>query len=1660
MKYIIFACILCIFLSLDLFLVVIVNCKLFCPLGQTYMRFLKRSGDLEASDEIFQIYQGSTLLYRDSGVTNNEVRISEQCFASSANDQYQVELFGSNGNSWHSGSSLTIYGMYGNAVFKSFLADSGKNITSVSLYYGIKQDSTWKMTTSFDSISFFWAEYSYNDSAWLDATLDSVHSAVSGTQYFRKRFVGLLDMAAYDVRLKYKAGVIAYINGVEVYRDNLPEGDVTPTTMALGEYQSAAYRGFIRPGFEVASLQSILAVEVHFTEATQTAVDFNAYLAILAASDSESNCFFYAEPITVSSNEQSKNSGGQEFSRMSYFHLDSSNSPFSVYFSFSGPTPFINSVRKWSIFPLSASLETFVWQGSYDSKAWNDVISAAGTVYNSHSSKQYFGYDTSALYKHYRMNIIGRKGESEVYPSEFQPLICSSSVPSSISFTPNSYKFLARYQEVHVRPDITQFTSCTAHNLPEGLTMDFTTCEIHGFANSAISDVPVTVMSVMNGQTYSGSFTLNIEECQGTVLNVLRVYGRNSEFETFEIKEVSSQLTVMAVEYNSGQIDNQEWSHTICVTGSKYEVTVGCILNWWGPDSVLYIRAVLSDNQMETILRLKYNPQVGFATTRIFNAHYSISTHSNWYYKMGEIPADWYASTSTEGWTEGNESSFPSSTNQIQLFKRVFMVSDIYGIAGFVLSIKYKYGCIVYLNGHEAFREGISDASISTSSYSSSTFADVLYHQISLPIKTLPLGTEDAYYYIQQGANTIAIGLVAEANDQTSVYFDCALRLMGEESVSRVFDYSVSYSSIDEGALCSFDHDNRCLVSKSSCDSNWLSISFGSYRHEWINSVTIKLFILQSSRTPSRFVLKARSGNDEWSTITTVSGLTWYISGQAQTVYFLNNKAYSEYRFENIAADPSVNCAWEFNTLDMSSVCTTRAIPELVYDDITLFRGYEMANVFPNSQYYFNFQISPSLPNGIFLDHNTGMIHGTSTDLYSAITYTITASKLTGETSSAAFSLSVTTCSGSRSMITLMGNTDMNSFTVAYNLYEGTNGTNGRVVSFMDDFYIGSKVSYRYFCLDPGIYTLQFIAVAAGLGDSSAMYYLTVDDGSMAFELGHFAFSQRYITTMFSAYLPFQIDSTLWKVNYEYVDGWNVLNFNDLAWVSKKGNEIGANGKVTTYFRKEVDIPDISLYHVLNIRIKYAGGIVAYFNGKKVARFNLEQEFDSNTMAIENHNPEDCSKFHIILNSVGAVTGRNLIAFEVHRYRLHAPSLSVVFDATGVFGVNECSVVLDTYSSIVGSQLDESTLKLLLDIDPTSYSIHSNVEGTYLEWTVENLEGSKFNSFAFLSYYIAYGYAFSLYARNNPVDTYSPLLELDDLAVYRYHRQSWSIPLGTIGYRQLRFEGSEAEFSSVDVSYYLLQYCKPLITCPGIGDFPSVGEGEISYGKCEEGYKGFSFRKCSNGLLREIDSQYCIQLKPMNLTYEQSEYNLTLGVAVSIPPPKYVNVIEYFYLGYESHLPLGLELNSLTGEITGTPTVDNGKLTSKIYGKNKVDSVSFTLTFYLSRGRCEDDGIFPATYVNEVAIVECSTQDPYFGTIRRTCVLGETGGVWQESQRNCKSIILTLFYVAVVVVVCVFVVVYVLLSFKKKIIIAIIEVITIVEILLKTNVESHRERSM
>ena len=78
--------------------------------------------------------------------------------------------------------------------------------------------------------------------------------------------------------------MIAYINGQQVYRDNMPEGEVSSATSATGGYSSYDYRGVYRSAAVASTSQSVLALELHFIHSTPNTLDFNASLALYAVS--------------------------------------------------------------------------------------------------------------------------------------------------------------------------------------------------------------------------------------------------------------------------------------------------------------------------------------------------------------------------------------------------------------------------------------------------------------------------------------------------------------------------------------------------------------------------------------------------------------------------------------------------------------------------------------------------------------------------------------------------------------------------------------------------------------------------------------------------------------------------------------------------------------------------------------------------------------------------------------------------------------------------------------------------------------------------------------------------------------------------------------------------------------------------------------------------------------------------------------------------------------------------------------------------------------------------------------------------------------------------------------------------------------------------------
>ena len=103
------------------------------------------------------------MLYASYDQNPSDPSSIELCLPTATNNQYTIKLLPSSGNSWPDGSYVTLYGKYGNVVFKNFLSGTIAESYTLSLYYGIEQNASWKMTSGSITTGDFWIDY-----YWLD----------------------------------------------------------------------------------------------------------------------------------------------------------------------------------------------------------------------------------------------------------------------------------------------------------------------------------------------------------------------------------------------------------------------------------------------------------------------------------------------------------------------------------------------------------------------------------------------------------------------------------------------------------------------------------------------------------------------------------------------------------------------------------------------------------------------------------------------------------------------------------------------------------------------------------------------------------------------------------------------------------------------------------------------------------------------------------------------------------------------------------------------------------------------------------------------------------------------------------------------------------------------------------------------------------------------------------------------------------------------------------------------------------------------------------------------------------------------------------------------------------------------------------------------------
>ena len=1432
------------------------------------------------------------------------------------------------------------------------MTDNGEENYALSLYYPVMKTAEWKTTSASSTIASDWNSQSFTETDWNTVTLGSA-SAVAGTQYFRKAFNGIPSMAAYELELNYKFGIIAYINGVEVLRDYMADGDATPSTLCSGGYEAYDYRGVIRPAAEMEGENNVLAVELHFPDlTTEYAVVFDAFMAALAPSTpitENTLCFVYPYDVTVSAADGTSPASLFNFNRMDAFMVSASALPTTVSYGLSGPRPHVNGLRVWPYAFNDEIPATFTLQGAMSaSDAFTDVVVASNARGAAGSPKTFYNYFAAQPFANYRLAISSTATSGYVFGTEVQLVTCHDKLPSAITFNPSSFVLYPQFSMATIQPELSGFTNCAVEpTLPGQFEIDAASCVLRGFL---LEDYPLTTFTMtatVNGQSYQGTFTLQSATCTDSLVVPFRAYGSNAYRESLSVIEVATGDVVYSVAYNAGQQDNSMDMYALCLAGDKYEIVLDSSTGAWGENSVLAVNTYISISDATCLANVRYDTTLGMPTRYTINVKWSVAPRSEWFYKLNALPADWF-SADVSGWSTGAMGDFSAPNNQIQLYKKTFTVASLTDVAGFEMALRYLYGCVVYMNGHEVFRNGVS-GELSVDSVSSNMYGMENYHFATLPAKSIAVGEMPAVNYLREGANTIAVALVGQADSETTTQFDCAVRLVvGSES--HVSLGTTSLSDIDGSPSSLINRYYNSLVSSSSCSSNYWIISFSDGRREWFSALTLYLYYTQSDKQPRQFLVKARNTNEEWTLLKNVTDVTWSHMGEHKRFWLDNDKAWSEYIIEDISSGDPDNCAWQLSNLDFTADAAPADIPYLAYEGpLTLTKDSEMEKVYPNSEYYYDFTVSPELPAGMTIDSNSGVLSGRPSEEGSG-TFTITAKQFGGGMVTVYVDISVVVCTGGKSLVSLAALTDFYGAYDSWALFAGKD-TSGSAVASIDGFSVVNGLNYADWCLPHGLYTLVLKSDTRDGWTHPAGWYLAVDGGEMVFETGQVPPGVDFVTTTFSSYLPFQAGYDDWKVfnSAEAVAAnWKSVRFDDSTWETKKAAELGSHASTTAYVRHEVSIPAIEDYHVLNVRVKYTGGVAAYFNGRLVARFNLDEKFDATTEALAAHDATLFSKFHIILPLAEAETGKNMMAFEIHRA---SGQSAIVFDATAVFGVNDCSPVLDSFSAIDASEVSGCTKEDLLDLNPTTYGNIPNTAGSYLSWTVENLEGSLFNSFALQTSTAATGYGFSVQGRWESKYAYADALTVTDQSTMDRARTTWSVPKGFAGFNQIKFVVSTPAAVAVATSAYITQYCVPSGegACAGEDEYPAVNNGEWSVAKCPKFMSSYTYRQCVDGVLGSV-TRACEYKQPANLAYPGLSSVITTVDSVSFTPT-YTNFISLFEVT-EGALPAGLTLDAATGEISGTAT--GASCTSgcsvTIKGANRDTSTSVTLSFHVIGG--------------------------------------------------------------------------------------------------------------
>ena len=708
----------------------------------------------------------------------------------------------------------------------------------------------------------------------------------------------------YELSLKARSGVLAYLNGKEIYRRYLPEGDLTTSTVPTGGSTSSTWRSIVGPMSDLVEGSNTLTVAIVLLTAQTTPIDYDMFLRL--ATETASYPRYMEVTITGPGSTESL----IDLNPFTTTSVTQVTDPLDFVITFPRENAETVNVVCLNTNYDNPAKDPSAWTvaGSNDDTTWTTLQTASNMLLETRSDQYCFYMPTNKqAYHAYRFQVTAVRMSGSAF--SLADLILKlenleAAVVPDLSFTPSEmvgyvnvdFPAIAASSEYYTNFEITPA-------LPEGLVLNTQTGAIEGMVANPIARSVYTVSALNHlGERKETTISVTVEICTDDKVNFSLefVMTEGASSCSFDLKDLATGEIVTS---RTSLFSQMTFTVPMCAAATTYALVLkhATTAGWGSSKANVYLAdgtLLLSESLAAGVSSKEYN----------FNPAYVVPPmYTSWNYLLeGTAPTGWNTLASAPAdWASAMPGSIPAATGVTQYYYKKFTIENMDSFSMIDISVNVKAGAIVYLNGQVIRRVNMPDA-VDATTPATEEFAVA---------KKIITGEFIQHEILVQGENILAIELHRKDQNEQTNSFDASAILILDNMYMLVTGegQSVPATTGNTGGDKLFDNNSDTKFVAEECVGTIAQYEYDNDRREPLTKYGVVATDDCNTHHPSGWEIYGSNDGENWSLLHQRTAQFFDTPKQQKLYDFFNSVAFNKYRIKvlecnNMAFSSSDQC--------------------------------------------------------------------------------------------------------------------------------------------------------------------------------------------------------------------------------------------------------------------------------------------------------------------------------------------------------------------------------------------------------------------------------------------------------------------------------------------------------------------------------------------------------------------------------------------------------------------------------------------------------------------------------------------------------------------------------------------------------------------------------